>query len=357
MYVSQDLVIMAEGNAASSSPPNHNNNNDDDEDEETRFRFVAHGVLTELSPLQKWLNKYQPSTTYSRVSGSGWIWVFRTHTKLRPKPQFLMPQNHSPRTQELLKEMTGGVESYYTDVVHTEGVFQRTVYVQEDVIHVQEDPLPPPPRFTDDNSNKGNWKKEEGGFENTTTNTTTTTTNTTYPSSDTQQVQETEDDDEDEMDLEALLEAWQRFQSSEQRVNKQVICEMAKRYHVISGKWMIFVDRGTKSDLIWSLIAQGVVTGKSLSRTAKISTIDPSQESRTKATHVVCIYNDNFLDEAQVFESERTIRNLGITCQLMYKPDVYTYLNVYSRNKWNISPVLYRSSYDIGKGKSIIKKV
>ncbi|KAK3860580.1 hypothetical protein Pcinc_033374, partial [Petrolisthes cinctipes] len=307
---------MAEGNAASSSPPNNNNSKEDDDDEGI-FGFVAHGVLKDLGPLQKWLSKFQPSTTY-RVAGSEWIWVFRTPEKLPPKPQVLKPQNHSKRTQKLLKEITGGVERYNTDIVDTEGVFQRTIFVQEDIIHVDEDQLPLPPRFPDDNSKgKGEKEEEEGGFENTTTTTTNTNithqantdtnTNTTHPSSDTQQAQETEDDDDDEMELEALMEAWQKFQSTGKPVCKQAICEMAKRYHVTSGKWMIFVDMGRKGDLIWSRIAQGVVTGKTLSRTAKINTLDPSQGPSKATQHVICVYNDNFLDEDQVFESERTI--------------------------------------------------
>lgn len=161
-------------------------------------------------------------------------------------------------------------------------------------------------------------------------------------------------DDGDEMDLESLMEAWQDLLSSGRPIDKETIFELARKFHVTSGKWMIFVDIGMKGDLIWSAVAKGVLTGKTLSNIAKISTIDPNKTKTNR--HVVCIYNENFLNMDEVTESERTIRSLGIKCKLCYKPDVFTYLEVYAGNKWRLNPVIYESHYDIIQQKSIINE-
>lgn len=163
------------------------------------------------------------------------------------------------------------------------------------------------------------------------------------------------DDSDDDMELELLMEAWQDLQSSGKPISKEAIFELARKFNVTAGKWMIFVDVGAKGDLIWSIVAKGVLTGKTLAQLAKINTIDPNTSHPNR--HVVCIFNKNFLNMDEVMESERTIRSLGIKCKLLYKPDVFTYLNVYAGNKWKLSPVIYESHYDIIQRRSIVNTI
>lgn len=153
-----------------------------------------------------------------------------------------------------------------------------------------------------------------------------------------------------EGDIEGLEDAWDDLLASKREVCKERIFELAKNFRVLPGKWMFWVSPGGKGDHFWSLIAKGVASGKTLATHAKMSALEEN------TSHVVCIYNDNFLDEEEVYESERTIRSLGIKCSLHYKPDMFTYLGVYGMNPWGIRPTIYTSYFDILKNQSIIKQ-
>ncbi|CAC5371708.1 unnamed protein product [Mytilus coruscus] len=52
--------------------------------------------------------------------------------------------------------------------------------------------------------------------------------------------------------------------------------------------------------------------------------------------HVICIYNDNFLNEADVFALRDGIRNAGIEKPLKYKANIFTHLGIDRQNKWGI---------------------
>lgn len=161
----------------------------------------------------------------------------------------------------------------------------------------------------------------------------------------------------DEVDVLGLQEAWENLKASERDISKDKIFELANNFRVTAGKWMFWVATGGKGDYLWSLVAKGIANGNTLAKQAKISACEQGKEGPDKNEHVVCIYNDNFLDKDQVFESERTIRSLGIKCQLQYKPDVFTYLGVYRKNPWNLRPTIYNSNFDVIRNQSIIEEV
>jgi len=58
----------------------------------------------------------------------------------------------------------------------------------------------------------------------------------------------------------------------------------------------------------------------------------------------------------QVYELEEALRNVGVHSRLLYKPDAFTYLQIYQNNPWNIRPTLYISDYNAVAGKSLIRK-
>lgn len=121
-----------------------------------------------------------------------------------------------------------------------------------------------------------------------------------------------------EKDLEGLGKIWQALNKSQKHICPEKVFELARDFRVTCGKWMFWVSYGGKADHLWSLVAKGVASGKTLASQAKISTYE---KTGYETDHVVCIYNGNFLDEEQVYESERTIRSLGIKCSLHYKPE------------------------------------
>ncbi len=83
--------------------------------------------------------------------------------------------------------------------------------------------------------------------------------------------------------------------------------------------------------------------------TAKVSTAE-----KDEPRHVICVYNENFTDNAEVRELESRLRAIGIRCTMQYKPDVFTYLGVYRGNEWNLRPVMYVSDFDLRKNSSTI---
>ncbi|XP_062606575.1 UPF0696 protein C11orf68 homolog [Saccostrea cucullata] len=146
--------------------------------------------------------------------------------------------------------------------------------------------------------------------------------------------------------LKGLKEDWDKLKRTG-KVSKEDILHLARKNNITCGKWMVFEKVGSDGDELWAKIAKGVSSGVTLSTSAKISTSPGDQ-------HVICLYNKNFLDQEEVFESEKTIRSLGVKSRLIYKPDIYTHLGLYQNNKWNIRASLYISNYDPVKEKSKI---
>jgi len=151
-------------------------------------------------------------------------------------------------------------------------------------------------------------------------------------------------------DVDGLMESWEAFLSSGRPVNYTNLKELACNHQVLSGKWLFFSDSGGKVDHLWSVVAKNIVNdGKSLPCfTAKVSAYEETNR------HVVCIYNPDFTNREQLLQAEQAIRNMGLKCELMYKPDVYTYLGVYRNNPWRLSPIIMKSVFDIKTGKSVI---
>ncbi|XP_052072348.1 uncharacterized protein LOC127710499 isoform X3 [Mytilus californianus] len=120
-------------------------------------------------------------------------------------------------------------------------------------------------------------------------------------------------------------------------VNTQTLKKLAKKYSFTSGKWMLFGKTGQEIDQLWRTVADGVIKGIIPSVSAKVSASNEENDS-----HVICIYNDNFLNESEVYALRDGIWNSGIDKPLKYKADMYTCLGIYSQNTWGIDPVLYR---------------
>lgn len=155
----------------------------------------------------------------------------------------------------------------------------------------------------------------------------------------------------DEPDLGGLHDSWEELLLSGRAINYQNIRELALNHNVKSGKWLFFADSGGKVDHLWYIVATGIINGMLPCNSAKVST-------RTNlGSHVICIYNSDFSDIEQVLSSEQAIRKMGIKSKLMYKPDVYTCLNIYKNNQWGLSAHIMSSNYDLLRGSSVIQSL
>lgn len=60
-------------------------------------------------------------------------------------------------------------------------------------------------------------------------------------------------------------------------------------------------------------------------------------------TYIICVWNEDYTDESQVFAIEKFLREAGINETLMYKLDIYTHLAIYKANYYSLRPTLYKS--------------
>ncbi|KAG7156456.1 UPF0696 protein C11orf68 homolog [Homarus americanus] len=151
-------------------------------------------------------------------------------------------------------------------------------------------------------------------------------------------------------DVDGLMDAWKELQHSGRPINLETISELAKQYCVTCGKWIIYAGPNAKVDSYWKKVATAIVKDQLPAISAKVSPL-----STDKNTHVLCIYNKDFTDEEEVCHLEHAIRKIGLKCQLVYKPDAYTYMGIYRKNKWGLRPTIYKSDYELTSGQSIIK--
>lgn len=95
---------------------------------------------------------------------------------------------------------------------------------------------------------------------------------------------------------------------------------------ILAGKWMYKCPK-TEIDDLWSEIVSFV--SDEMFFQAKTSTqFDHPQYSNDH--HIVLVYTPNYFDTDDVFRVRRILADeFGLTQKLKYKPDVYTYNNVY----------------------------
>jgi hypothetical protein len=137
---------------------------------------------------------------------------------------------------------------------------------------------------------------------------------------------------EEPSDVDGLVTAWHDLPDSSK--TKENLGLLSKVYNVLVGKWMAFCSPDV-AKAKWSIIAKDVVSGN-LGPSAKIST-----SSDPKKQHVICIYTNDYIDEEDVNRVRVRLNELGFKGKLQYKPDSYTYCDIYANNPWNILPSCY----------------
>ena len=61
-----------------------------------------------------------------------------------------------------------------------------------------------------------------------------------------------------------------------------------------------------------------------------------------KENAVINVYTSNWTDEKKSLKIAKVIRNLGIKEELKYKPDLYTYFDIYRDGDFKLWPTVYR---------------
>ncbi|MBD3229882.1 MAG: DUF1917 domain-containing protein [Candidatus Lokiarchaeota archaeon] len=113
------------------------------------------------------------------------------------------------------------------------------------------------------------------------------------------------------------------------KLTEQIIDELAQKTGILTGKWLIHIGKKRVDDF-WNKI-QDLIEENSIFHNAKVSTI--AHPWKKEDTHVICVYTKNYLDKNKVIEARNKLRNIGKNEKIRYKPDIYTYLGIYSDTK------------------------
>ncbi|MGY5877204.1 MAG: DUF1917 domain-containing protein, partial [Candidatus Thorarchaeota archaeon] len=101
---------------------------------------------------------------------------------------------------------------------------------------------------------------------------------------------------------------------------------VASKYNIFSGKWLLFRPPNL-IDEVWSMIASAVTRGE-LGVAAKVAS-NLNRIVSNKTTHEICVYTYDYRNESDVMRVFNGLRALGIVETIYYKPDIYTYLQIY----------------------------
>ena len=108
--------------------------------------------------------------------------------------------------------------------------------------------------------------------------------------------------------------------------DEQEIDSLARRSGLVVGKWLVYSSPESINQ-VWKALAPAFVA-QELGDSIKVSTATPEEASRE---YVICVYTENYLDTADVQRVREKLRSLGFDKPLYYKPDLYTYLQIYRR--------------------------
>lgn len=145
----------------------------------------------------------------------------------------------------------------------------------------------------------------------------------------------------------ALLEA---FENRKQKGNINAdrhkleadILECARQNGITEGKWMLFLPEH-KVDEVWETVV-GATTKGNLGIQAKVAVKAPGEHR----PRLIAVYTRDFADKEDIKRVLVKLVDMGLADkppkgQIYYKCDAHTYLDIFAKNKWGISPSMHSS--------------
>ena len=123
------------------------------------------------------------------------------------------------------------------------------------------------------------------------------------------------------------------------RVEEGEIDALARESGLVNGKWLIY-SAPENIDDVWKTVAQTYIQGE-LGNSIKVSTATPEEADTER--YLICVYTADYLDTEDVQRVRDKLRLLGFEAVLYYKPDLYTYLQIYRKNFPNLRASRYGS--------------
>ncbi len=109
-------------------------------------------------------------------------------------------------------------------------------------------------------------------------------------------------------------------------VDQSSIDKLARAAGLVVGKWLLYVPKDS-IDQVWKKVAHATLEGE-LGSSTKVAT---ARQAGPGDEYVICVYTEDYLDTDDVKRVREKLRGLGFTQRLYYKPDIYTYLGIYSK--------------------------
>lgn len=140
--------------------------------------------------------------------------------------------------------------------------------------------------------------------------------------------------DLDNNNITKAINEWNILKENKKQINFDNINDIAEKYNILSGKWLIY-KKTTQIDNLWKDISINCIKGF-LGPSVKVSPKDNYNKQ-----HVICVFTKNYLDKENVYKIRDNLKNIGVINKISYKPDIFTYFEIYRNNKWNIKSSIY----------------
>ena len=141
------------------------------------------------------------------------------------------------------------------------------------------------------------------------------------------------------------------------KIDYQLFANLGKKHNVTSGKWLIFPQPGSV-ETIWNSICRDLAdeNGNLPEAGCFSAKINPFEKERKG--HVICVYNDDFDNKDVVMAVEKALRRIiNPPIRMTYKPDLFTYIGIYSGNEFGLPPFIYTSAWDKAEERFVVTSV
>jgi hypothetical protein len=121
--------------------------------------------------------------------------------------------------------------------------------------------------------------------------------------------------------------------------------ELANTYNFKTGKWMIDVPWG-EADEVWKKLVNALLEGRFADhlgvRYIKVfGRSNPENFNPNRPNARILVGTQDWRSEAKTMEVAKVIRSLGISHQMKYKPDMYSTLEDFQFEHYNIKHSVY----------------
>lgn len=131
-------------------------------------------------------------------------------------------------------------------------------------------------------------------------------------------------------------------------VNKESLEGLAKKYGVVTGKWMFFI-RWSDADEALEKLVKGMKDGKFPKDLGVLFIRFFGRKDRPEGIAgtifrddaFISIFTKNWTDKEATLKIGGIIRSLGISQKLTYKPDIYSKLEIRNGNVFSVHQTTY----------------